>query len=283
MDLIQEYKNKTSLITIIHAQMKKENEAEKGKHNPKKFYPSSAGMCSRRIVYQMMGFPGDDPDGRLLLIFENGNYYHNRIETVLGNTGLLIAPELSFKKEEWRISGRSDAVIYNFLPHESSDNIITLTEPIYQLDDSGEAVRDEDGHRIETGTKTLFTGPDNDIMIVELKSISDSGFKYLDRTGGKDTHKKQLQLYMYLTGIKIGMLLYENKNTQEMKEYILPYDPVLAQEVVDQIILVNKCVDEGTFPDKEYDQLSFECRYCPYSNICWPIKNQFVIEDVMKY
>lgn len=288
MDLIKQYdeatrdkfKEKTSLIEIIHGHLQEQELAKRDKYDPKKFYPSSAGMCSRRIVYQMMGFPGEISNGRGLLILENGNYFHSRIESILGDTGLLISPELSFKKEEWRVSGRSDAIIHNFLEHEPSTNIITLKEAIYDLDEKGEAKRGEDGHRIILGEKVVYEGPDNDVIIVELKSISDSGFKYLDRTGGKDGHKKQLQLYMHLTGIKMGMLLYENKNTQEMKEYFVPYDPEMAQVIIDQIILVNKCVDEGTFPEKEYDQLSFECRYCPYSNICWPIKYSFEVTNI---
>jgi CRISPR/Cas system-associated exonuclease Cas4 (RecB family) len=277
---VKDYMNMSSLTQIIHTQMKKNNEEESKKHNPCKFYPSSAGMCSRRIVYGMMDYPKEDFDGRVLMIFDNGTYMHNRIESVLEDTGLMIAPELSFKKEEWRVSGRSDAVIYNFLPHKSSSNIITLREPIYDLDEDGSHKRDEDGNRIITGYKDLYEGPDNDVMIVELKSISESGFNYLNR-GPKDNHKRQLHLYMYLTGIRAGMLLYENKNTQELKEFIIEYDEELAKEVVEQIIMVNKHVDENKLPEKEYNRTDFECRYCPYKNICWPVKNEFSLDDVL--
>lgn len=276
---LEEYYGETSVVNILHKQLAKNNESEKGKHNSCKFYPSSAGMCSRRIVYQMMGYPQETPDGRVLMIFANGNGMHSRIEDMLGETGLLISPEFSFKKDEWRISGRSDAIINNFLEHTPSSTIIKLDEPIYELDHEGKERRDKSGHRIQTGVKTIYEGPDNDVMILELKSISDKGFGYLGTTG-KDEHRRQLHLYMYLTGIRVGMLLYENKNTQEMKEFLVPYDPEFAQTVIDQIILVNKCIDEGTIPEKEYDNLSFQCRYCPYNSICWPIKNQYSLDDM---
>lgn len=275
------YYGKSSLIEIIHQQVHENNEAEKELHDPCKFYPSSVGMCSRRIVYQMLGYSQKPMDPRILLIMENGTYMHERIEKILGDTGLLIAPEISFKKPEWRISGRSDAIIYNFRPHKSNDNIITLKEPIYKTDENGECIRDENGHRIVIDEKVLYEGPDNDVMIVELKSISDSGFKWISKRGPKENHKKQLQLYMYLTGIKEGMLLYENKNTQELKEFFISYDEKLVKEVVNQIVYVNEHVNKKTLPPKEYEENSFECRYCPFRDICWPVRNTYDLNYIL--
>lgn len=276
-----EYIGKESLIDIINEQLQKNNNDESGNHNPCKFYPSAAGSCSRKIVYSMMDYPKEGFDSRVLMIFENGTYMHNRIEHLLGDTGLMIAPELSFEKKEWRISGRSDAIIHNFLPHKSSNNIITLKEPIYEKDEEGNSVRDEKGNKTLLDEDIIYVGPDNDVMIVELKSISESGFNWIKKRGAKDNHIKQLQLYMYLTGIRMGMLLYENKNTQEMKEFFIEYDEKIAQEVVDQIIFVNKCVDENTLPPKEFDRTDFDCRYCDFKNICWPVKNEYSLDDVL--
>jgi CRISPR/Cas system-associated exonuclease Cas4 (RecB family) len=290
MDLINEYTEKltglkryygrTSLTEVIHEQIRLNNQEESDNHDPCKFYPSSAGKCSRAIVYQMMGYEQEELDPRILLIMANGDMFHYRMESLFKDTGLLIAPELAFEKPEWRISGRSDAVIRNFLPHEPSNNIIKLYQPVYQLDEKGKPVRDERNKKIKIGEELIYEGPDNDVMIVELKSISAKGFENLERFP-RVYHFKQLQLYLYLTGIKVGMLLYENKNTQELKEIYIPYNEEIAKEVVDQIILVNKCIDEGTLPPKEYEQNDFECRYCPYSHICWPLKNKYSLDDIL--
>jgi CRISPR/Cas system-associated exonuclease Cas4 (RecB family) len=117
-------------------------------------------------------------------------------------------------------------------------------------------------------------------MIVELKSISDSGFKYLGK-GAKEAHIMQLQLYMHITGIKQGCLLYENKNNQEMKEFFISYDAVMAEKIMKKIASANKHVNEGTLPPKEFERTDFECVYCDYKDLCWPIKNKVTIADLV--
>ena len=273
------YIGRESLIEIIHEQMKENNLIEADKHDPCKFYPSSAGKCSRAIVYQMLGYKQAEFEGRTLLIFENGNSMHNRIESILGQTGLLIAPEFSFEKPEWRISGRSDAIIKNFLPHEPSNNIIKLLEPVFLTDENGNTIR-ENNNKIKVEDRLIYEGPDNDVMIVELKSISDKSFGYLKE--GKLEHQLQLNLYMYLTGIRMGMLLYENKNTQEMKEYFVPYNVDLAKIIVSQILYVNDFVNRKELPPREFERSDFQCRYCGYKDECWPVKNIYYLENIIR-
>jgi hypothetical protein len=186
------YYGEESVIDILHKQIKENNEEEKGKHDPCKFYPSSIGKCLRAIVYQMQGYESKPTDGRFLLIMDNGTYYHQRCEDLFGTTGLMIAPEVSFKVPDMRLSGRSDVLIKNFLEHTSSENIIKLHITEKETNESGETIETE---------RQLYEGPDNDVIIVELKSISESGFKYLDRTGAKEAHKMQLMLYMHVMGI----------------------------------------------------------------------------------
>lgn len=270
-------KQPTNIVELIHRQMQKNNNKKKEGRNVCKYYPSSAGKCSRAIVYQMLGYEQKEMEGRILSILENGNYMHSRIEDILEQTGLMVAPELSFEKPEWRISGRSDAVIRNFLPHESSNNIIKLTEPVYKLDENKDPVRDEQGNKIKLEDKLIYEGADNDVMIVELKSVSDKGFNYTP----KEEHQLQLQLYMYLTGIKLGILLYENKNTQELKEFHFEYDEKKAQRVVNQIIYVNDHVDRKELPIREYEKTDFNCRYCNFKHYCWPTKNTYSLTDIL--
>ena len=259
------YYGHKSVIEILHEQIKVNNEEESKKHDPCKFYPSSVGKCLRAIVYQMQGYKAQEADARFLFICDNGTYFHERLEALFDTTGLLIAPEVSFKMPELRLSGRTDAIIKNFLEHESSNNIIKLYK------------EDKETQKQDL----LYEGSDNDIIIVELKSINDSGFNYLDRKGPKEAHVMQLMLYMHLTGIKQGMLLYENKNDQKLKEFFIGYDSVLAEKIMKKIHLANKHVDEKTLPPKEYEPSDFECRYCEYRNLCWPVKNKVTIEGLI--
>jgi CRISPR/Cas system-associated exonuclease Cas4 (RecB family) len=274
------YYGRKSVIDILHELVKENNQEERTKHNPCKFYPSSIGKCLRAIVYQMQGYEPKPMDGRFLLIMDNGTYYHERCEELFGTTGLLIAPEVSFKVPELRLSGRSDVLIKNFLPHESSSNIIKLYVTEKVKDSEGNVLKDDKGNDVEQD-KLLYEGPDNDVIIVELKSISDSGFKYLDRAGAKEAHKMQLMLYMHVMGIKQGLILYENKNTQEMKEFFIGYDAELSERIIEKVRAANSHVNAGTLPEKEYQASDFECRYCDYKDICWPVKNKYTLDDVV--
>lgn len=267
--VLSNYSGRKSIIEMLHEQMQKNNQAEAHKHNPCKFYPSSVGKCLRAIVYQMQGYESKGMEGRILLILENGTYFHERIEKLFGATGTLIVPELPIRRPELRLSGRSDAVIKNILPHTPSENIIKLHAEVLKPDNT------------EPELELVYEGPDNDVILVELKSISDSGFNYLSK-GAKEAHIMQLQLYMHLTGIKQGCLLYENKNNQEMKEFFIGYDPVMSQKIIEKIIAANKHVDDVTLPEREYQRTDFECRYCDFREICWPVQNKYAsLDDVI--
>ena len=71
--------------------------------------------------------------------------------------------------------------------------------------------------------------------IVELKSINDKGFKALI-TDPKSDHYLQIQIYLNIMNIEHGIVLYENKNDQQVKCFSV----VKSEEVWRQ--LVNKCL-----------------------------------------
>ncbi len=259
----------SNIIQLLHNQITKNNKRDYVNKVPK-FYPSSVGKCSRAIVYQMLGYPSEEFKPDFLFILENGNYYHERIENLFKTTGLMIAPELSIKEPNLRISGRSDVIIKNFLPHESSNNIIKLYKPL--------SYKEQEANK---EPEVLWEGPDNDVIIVELKSINEKGFARVFRYGAKEEHILQLQLYMYLTGIRVGSLLYENKNNQQLLEFIIPYNDEIVNKIINKIKNVNKHVDNETFPEKEFEKTDFECRYCDYKDICWPEANKVSIDDII--
>lgn len=60
------------------------------------------------------------------------------------------------------------------------------------------------------------------ISPVELKSINTAGFGRLNRP--KPEHELQLQMYLNMGSYKQGTVLYENKNDQKIKSYIIQRD-----------------------------------------------------------
>ena len=71
------------------------------------------------------------------------------------------------------------------------------------------------------------------------------------------------------------IFLYENKNNQELKEFLvernLTTEPILA-EVLDDYSYLNKCCEEDELPPREGTSKSCTtCRWCDYKAQCWVV------------
>lgn len=263
----EQFRNK-NLIESVHEHLSQQNynrsiERNKGKTQIK-FYPSSIGQCERKILYQMLKYPGSPKDGNDLLVLENGTYFHNRMEHIFKDMGILIAEELSLKDEELAISGRSDAIIWDLdIPKN------------YEFDDSPHITLKD------TQNKVVYKGHRDAIKIIEFKSINTTNFNKLKRVG-KPYHVKQLQLYFYLTGIRKGALYYEDKNTQEQKMFEVVYDQTLVDEVLSDIKRYVELARANQLPERPFASTDIPCRFCEYRQTCHPNSNPFSYEDLFK-
>lgn len=77
----------------------------------------------------------------------------------------------------------------------------------------------------------LLTHPEYSKVVIELKSINDKGFSSLRGKPKKD-HMLQLQLYLHLMQIDYGIVLYENKNDQQIKAYEVERSDKIWQTIV---------------------------------------------------
>lgn len=274
---IQQKYGDVNLIEMVHqylVEKDRENQIRRIKEGRiGKFYPSSVGHCKRKVAYQMLGYPAKPKEGRSLLVLDNGTYFHERMEKYFEEMGILIAPELKLKNDELRISGRSDAIIWNYMKHPGQvypdDQVIKLYRPTY----------DEDGNEKE---ELVYEGLASDVLIVEFKSIGSKQYnRYLPKDRPKREHEMQLQLYFYLTGIRAGMVYYENKDTQEHKYYYVKYNQQLVDEIVRDIKLIISYVDKGMLPDRDYEPDSFQCTYCDFRHLCYPPEGVTTLDDVL--
>ena len=69
----------------------------------------------------------------------------------------------------------------------------------------------------------------NHRTLIELKTINDKGFSNL--SGPKPEHNVQLQIYLNVLNMPHGIIMYENKNTQDFKEFHLFKDDELWKEI----------------------------------------------------
>lgn len=109
--------------------------------------------------------------------------------------------------------------------------------------------------------------------VVEIKSVNTFTFK---KQKYHASGRKQCQLYMYLTGIHNGIVLCDDKNTQEFKVYKYEYNPTeiapyisrleRVQEFKDRLLNKNKIV-------KRHERCSgYNCKMaasCPMHDVCY--------------
>ena len=78
--------------------------------------------------------------------------------------------------------------------------------------------------------------------IIELKSINDKGFKLLT-TDPKIDHFLQLQIYLNLVGLEHGVVLYENKNDQQVKAFEVFQNTLVWDGLLDKCFRIMSMVD----------------------------------------
>lgn len=110
-------------------------------------------------------------------------------------------------------------------------------------------------------------------MIGEIKSVNCNQFNRMDH---HPSAGKQLQWYMFLTGIRKGFVLNDNKNDQSIKIEVYDYDPNVVAPFIERAEMVkyyylkakreNKMVrrpEFGSSPDAK------KCAKCAMRLSCW--------------
>jgi CRISPR/Cas system-associated exonuclease Cas4 (RecB family) len=200
----------------------------------RKLHPSTIGMCQRKIVMDMLMVPKDVPESRLLRIFENGHSLHHRYEKLFKDMGVLIKDEMKLEADD--ISGHTDAWI-----------------KIYSLE--------------------YQEGQD---YLVELKSAFSKSFEWMQKNNlPKKEHRDQLTFYLHLVQkqgipIKKGIILVENKDTQDLWEFELDYDPKLGNQLEQKANWCISLAKERTLPPipPKHTPSFYKCAICDYNFYC---------------
>lgn len=110
-------------------------------------------------------------------------------------------------------------------------------------------------------------------MVLEIKSVNTYQFKNMT---SHPSGQKQMQFYMYLTGLKKGFVLAEDKNTQDFKVFIEDYDPSKVSEFTERLELIqyhkNRALELGKMVKRPADATSPVCKRCAECAMklsCW--------------
>ena len=87
--------------------------------------------------------------------------------------------------------------------------------------------------------------------VLEIKSINSQGFYGLFEPDEK--HLIQVNVYMFCLEIPRGVILYENKDNQDLKEFFVKQDPKVIQPVLEKIKLVQNWILTGKVGALNYE------------------------------
>ncbi|MDO8601380.1 MAG: PD-(D/E)XK nuclease family protein [bacterium] len=106
-----------------------------------------------------------------------------------------------------------------------------------------------------------------ELYVLDIKSMNSMVFRNLKEP--KEENQDQIQLYMHYFKVSKGILLYVNKDTQELKEFEVAYDKNRSEALLRGLSDIKIKIDSSTVPDRisGYPD-DWQCRYCQFKEIC---------------
>src|ERR1035437_814512 len=107
----------------------------------------------------------------------------------------------------------------------------------------------------------------NENYVLDIKSINSMIFRTL--AAPKEENVYQIQLYLHYFNIKKGLLLYIDKDRQEMKEFFVDYDETLCKSLLDKFYALKDQVEKNIVPARLEDYpRNWQCSYCTFKEVC---------------
>jgi len=107
--------------------------------------------------------------------------------------------------------------------------------------------------------------------VVEIKTMREESFAYRRHAKPPSYHLMQLVIYMKVLGKKLGVLLYENKNSHELHAITVePTEELKAwgDYAFNWMRKVRSQWESGEIPKKTYRANSKVCKGCPVRDAC---------------
>lgn len=105
------------------------------------------------------------------------------------------------------------------------------------------------------------------LYVLDIKSMNSMIFRNLESP--KEENVDQLQLYLHFFKIKNGILLYVDKDTQELKEFFVEYDSARVRNLLNSLTTLKTKIDSNVIPDRLADYPdNWQCKYCQFKVIC---------------
>lgn len=206
------------------------NEADTPAHTQFTVHPSSITHCLRRVILERHYGRKPMPTN-VLLQAAMGNVLHDRTQTAMQIAGLDIRNEVRMEDQENGTTMRVDGVGYR---------------------------KGKDGQR-------------EPYYVLEIKSVGGWGLKRIKDSGlPRASDIIQIQYYLHVNKLKIGVLLYISRDTGEFHTITLKSDPILQDYIIQRIQAIRTADKTHEVIERPYPVSHWACKpaYCEMSKVC---------------
>lgn len=255
--------------------------------------PSSASSCPLSQYYNRMHEKRDGSiDPRSRRIFNNGSDVHSRLQGYLLECGKLLMDEVPVWDRELLILGHTDGII-------QLNKLSLAVLEIKSINSNGfsKLIDAKDEHKeqaqvymmsLEKLRKELHDNCSNQKQYEKYKAKLLKDLEKLLNTfvveGRKYTKAEKIAHQLEVMGKTLDLLwgcskpivdmifLYENKDTQELKEFRVKWDDELVKDLVERYEYINKFVKSKKAPPRPKEATGKSCghcRWCNYKLKCW--------------
>jgi hypothetical protein len=299
-----------SIIGVIDTHVRWRNNSKDRSYF--KYHPSAFGGCLRNMQYMryaamgLIQYQGEEHASQTLRLFEKGQNMHNRWSNYFAEIGILrgvwectnpccslwddsgtMIPftggkvgDGSFAKP--RIYGKDETIgvfkpercvcgcrtmVYHEASVESEEmNMYGHVDAI--LDFTGLSLAKYDGVSLAFNMEHLPKAP----IVVDFKTINDFRWKKMIKIGPDITYRIQLCIYANLLDVDFGLLIYENKNSSEVKAFKVEKatDTMFAEikrqaRTMDAMAKLDK---PKLPPPRPVSKDDYECSKCGFKKMC---------------
>jgi len=118
-----------------------------------------------------------------------------------------------------------------------------------------------------SGRADAIISDGKDLYVLDIKSMNSMLFEKMECP--KEENVDQLQLYLHYFKVPKGILLYVNKNTLDLKEYMVDYDKKRVGGLLKRLEDTREKIEANIIPAKLEDYPdNWQCRYCQYKPVC---------------
>jgi len=119
-------------------------------------------------------------------------------------------------------------------------------------------------HPYITGRADALLNVDGENYVMDIKSMNSFIFKKMENPQPENV--QQVQLYLHFFNIQKGILFYIDKDRQEIKEYVVSYDPLMVHFLLQNFKKLKDLIDKNEVPPKITK--NWQCDYCRFQEKC---------------